>query len=146
MENSTEEPPPNSRHQSSPRSIPSLSSALSQNSTKLVGGSPDSEIDSGSDDDDTSSSLSTSPNIQATASIAASTNTAPHKPGRWMSMFDRIKNSSIVQRAANTRLVRMAADKVSSYNLYLTVEVKSLEGYLVVNMSPPPSDIIWLVV
>ena len=149
LENSTEEPPLTSRHRSS-RSIPSsssssVSSALLPNSSKLASGSPDSEIDSGSDDDDTSS-LSTSPNIQATASIAASTNTAPHKPGRWMSMFDRIKNSTIVQRAANNRLVRMAADKVSSYNLYLTVEVKSLEGYLVVNMSPPPSDIIWLVV
>ena len=154
LENSTEEPPPNSRHPSAPRSIPSssssLSSALSQNSSKLAGDSPDSEIDSGSDDDDTSaSSLSSFPSIQATTSIATSTNTASahsHKSGRWTSMFDRIKNSSIVQRAANSRLVRMAADKVSSYNLYLTVEVKSLEGYLAVNMSPPPSDMIWLVV
>jgi len=145
LENSTEESPPNLCHRSSPHSIPSsssITSALSQNSSKLAGGSPDSEIDSGSDDD-ASSSLSASPNIQT---AMASTNTAPahpHKPGRWMNMFDRIKNSSIVQRAANTRLVRMAADKVSSYKLYLTVEVKSLEGNLVVNMSPPPSDIIW---
>jgi len=153
LESSTEEPLPNLHHRSAPRSISSsssISSAFSHTSSKLVVGSPDSELDSGSDDDDVSaaSSLSTSPNFQPTATITAPINTVPaQQPTKsgFMSMFDRIKKSSIVQKAANNRLVRMAADKMSSYNLYLTVEVKSLEGCLAVNMSPPPSDIIWLV-
>lgn len=45
--------------------------------------------------------------------------------------------------AAKSRIVAKAAEKVSSYPLILTVEVKRLDGLLVLNMAPPPSDAIW---
>ena len=151
------------RKQSLPRSI-SLSSSSSSTSrgakvtdnTGSINDSVGSDLDSGSDDDDTSvsSSLSSSPNIShldgseilttsATSNVSSPQAPYPSKPAKWKNMLDRLKNSSIVQKAANTRIVRMAAEKMSSYNLYLTVEVKALDGFLAVNMSPPPSDILW---
>lgn len=45
--------------------------------------------------------------------------------------------------AAKSRIVAKAAEKVSSYPLVLTVEVKRLDGLLVINMAPPPSDALW---
>ena len=161
MENSNQGQPTYTRKQSLPRSI-SLSSTSSSASRRVkvtdntgsIDDSVGSDLDSGSDDDmSVSSSLSSSPNInqldssEITASI--SSNASPQAPypsrpaPKWKNMFDRLKNSSIVQKAANTRIVRMAAEKMSSYNLYLTVEVKALDGLLAVNMSPPPSDILW---
>ena len=148
---------------SMPQSISSSSSSMSSlnlRNTKMAGDpvviddSVGSDLDSGSDDDgdvSASSSLSTSPNIShlenALASNVSTVASAqvPYlsRPGKWKNMFDRLKNSTIVQKAANTRIVRMAAEKMSSYNLYLTVEVKALDGFLAVNMSPPPSDILW---
>ena len=57
--------------------------------------------------------------------------------------------TSVVQRVArvarNHRIIQKAVDKASSYPLLLTVEVKKLEGFLAINMAPPPSDAIWSV-
>lgn len=157
LENSTEEQPTLVHKQSMPR--PSSSSSISSCSIKIPNdtGSINSsvgidDVDSGSDEDmSVSSSLSSSPNIKQLESNDTGSSTSsvseqtpyPSRPGKWKNMFDRFKNSSIIQKAANTRIVRMAAEKMSSYNLYLTVEVKALDGLLAVNMSPPPSDILW---
>lgn len=51
--------------------------------------------------------------------------------------------SSAWKRAANSKIARRVTEKVFSYPLVLQVEVKSLSGYLVVNIPPPPSDSIW---
>ena len=147
------------RNRSLPRSISSSSSMSSTSrhvrvtdDTGSIHDSIGSDLDSGSDDDmSVPSSLSSSPNINQLdntelASITSKVSSQapyPSKPAKWKNMFDRLKNSTIVQKAANTRIVRMAAEKMSSYNLYLTVEVKALDGFLAVNMSPPPSDILW---
>ena len=53
-------------------------------------------------------------------------------------LFSRIK-----KRVVNTKIVRRAAEKMSSYPLVLTVEVKKLNGILAVNIAPPPSDTVW---
>ena len=54
--------------------------------------------------------------------------------------------TKIGKRVANTKIYRRAAEKVSSYPLVLTVEVKRLDGILAVNVPPPPTDTIWCVV
>lgn len=51
--------------------------------------------------------------------------------------------TKITKKVASTRLVRRAAERVSSVPLELTVEVKTLRGILAVNIPPPPSDTIW---
>jgi len=51
--------------------------------------------------------------------------------------------TKIGKRVANTKIVRRAAEKVSSYPLVLTVEVNRLDGILAVNVPPPPTDTIW---
>ena len=154
-DNSGDQQPALIHKQSMPRSI-SSSSSLSSQRGNVIGNTgsvnADSDLDSGSDDEmSASSSLSSSPNISqldsseiasVTANISAQAS-YPSRPAKWKNMLDRFKNSTIVQKAANTRIVRMAAEKMSSYNLYLTVEVKALDGFLAVNMSPPPSDILW---
>ena len=155
LDNSTEEQLTFIHKRSMPRSISLSSSIISSTSRHVNTGTinGDSDLDSGSDDDgmSASSSLSSSPNfshldnseiVNVAASVSAQTS-YPSKPAKWKNMLDRLKNSTIVQKAANTRIVRMAAEKMSSYNLYLTVEVKALDGFLAVNMSPPPSDILW---
>ena len=53
--------------------------------------------------------------------------------------------TKIGKRVANTKIVRRAAEKVSSYPLVLTVEVNRLDGILAVNVPPPPTDTIWYV-
>ena len=49
----------------------------------------------------------------------------------------------ITKKVTSTRLVRKAAERVSSIPLELTVEVKTLRGILAVNIPPPRSDTIW---
>jgi len=151
LESSTEEQPTRMQKQSMPRSIPTLSSISSSINTRMTSDPTDSDLDSGSDDDfSASSSLSSSPNISQLTSDRVSVSSDistqapyPSRPGKWKNVFDRFKNSTIVQRAANIGIVRRAAERMSNVNLYLTVEVRALDGFLAVNMSPPPSDILW---
>ena len=51
--------------------------------------------------------------------------------------------SRLQKIATKSKIVAKAAEKVSSYPLILSVEVKSLNGFLVLNMAPPPSDALW---
>ena len=51
--------------------------------------------------------------------------------------------SRLQKIAAKSRFVAKAAEKMSSYPLVLTVEVNKLDGLLVINMAPPPSDALW---
>lgn len=51
--------------------------------------------------------------------------------------------SRLQKMAAKSRFVAKAAEKMSSYPLVLTVEVNKLDGLLVINMAPPPSDAVW---
>ena len=65
-----------------------------------------------------------------------------HLPG---GRREKIKSMvyKISKKVANTKIVQRAAQKVSSYPLVLTVEVKGLEGVLAVNIPPPPTDTVW---
>jgi len=54
--------------------------------------------------------------------------------------------TKIGKRVANTKIVRKAAEKAASYPIVLTVEVKRLDGILIVNIPPPQTDTIWYVV
>lgn len=67
------------------------------------------------------------------------------KEGRFKTMYSFAKDraTKITKRVANTKIVRRAAEKVSSYPLILTVDVRGLEGVLAVNIPPPPTDTIW---
>ncbi len=49
----------------------------------------------------------------------------------------------VAKKVVNTKIVRRAAEKVSSYPLVLTVEVNRLDGVLAVNIPPPPTDTVW---
>ena len=51
----------------------------------------------------------------------------------------------VVNRIKRMPIVRRAAEKISSVPLSLEVEVRGLHGTLVVNVPPPPSDVIWYV-
>ena len=51
--------------------------------------------------------------------------------------------SRLTKKVANNKYIRKAAEKVSSYPLVLTVEVKRLDGVLAINIPPPLTDTIW---
>ena len=98
--------------------------------------------------DDFSVSLSSS-NSSTTLPISSSNQV--DGPGQTMEPRGRNEKilNNIVSRlqkmAAKSKLVAKAAEKVSSYPMILSVEIKSLSGFLVVNMAPPPSDALWYV-
>lgn len=51
--------------------------------------------------------------------------------------------SKLQHMAVKSKMIQRAAEKVSKQPMVLTVRVKSLDGYLAVNMAPPPSDTLW---
>ena len=81
---------------------------------------------------------------QSTQSSDASQSGGEVVGGRKTRILTSVVNR-VARAARNHRIIRRAVDKASSYPLVLTVEVKKLEGFLVINMSPPPSDAIWSV-
>jgi len=109
---------------------------------------PQEEIDSGSDDEGASLSQSVEEAAtQAAAQAQVDLESDPHSPvpdhthSRRRALMNVV--TKIGKRVANTKIVRRAAEKVSSYPLVLTVEVNRLDGILAVNVPPPPTDTIW---
>lgn len=94
----------------------------------------------------TSSTLSStsSTNTSSSASVVNENTSSPIQAptGRKEKILNNMV-SRLQKIAAKSRLIAKAAEKVSSYPLILSVEVKRLDGYLVVNMAPPPSDAFW---
>jgi hypothetical protein len=64
-------------------------------------------------------------------------------PGTRKSGKIRSYMNSAWRAAANSRLGKRVTEKVLSYPLVLSVEVRRLDGPVVINIPPPPSDSIW---
>ena len=64
-------------------------------------------------------------------------------PGTKKSGKLRSYMNSAWRVATNTKFGKRVTEKVLSYPLILSVEVRRLDGPLVVNIPPPPSDSIW---
>lgn len=65
---------------------------------------------------------------------------------RLLRLVDKISQSRYFQQATDYKYIRRAIEEVSNTRLELNVEVKSLSGVLAINVPPPPTDRIWLVV
>ena len=104
---------------------------------------PEDDIDSGSDEEDRylphplmEEALTATHNL--TTPSPASTSVPAPPAGLIKSMVTRM-----AKKMVSTRIVQRAAEKVSSYPLVLTVELKRLDGVLAVNIPPPSTDTIW---
>lgn len=59
------------------------------------------------------------------------------------SVIERLAKSKWVKKAAETGIVKRAAEKFSNLPVILTVEVQSVQGTLALNFPPPPTNRLW---
>ena len=90
------------------------------------------------------SSISTASNSSSVTSSNEMDSTSGPKGRKEKILTNMV--SRLQKIATKSKIVAKAAEKVSSYPLILSVEVKSLNGFLVLNMAPPPSDALWYVI
>uniref|UniRef100_A0A915DLU3 SMP-LTD domain-containing protein n=1 Tax=Ditylenchus dipsaci TaxID=166011 RepID=A0A915DLU3_9BILA len=66
------------------------------------------------------------------------------KPGRKiMKIIDKITHSDLFKSASELKLVRKAMEEISDTQLVINVEITELQGTMMLNIPPPPSDRLW---
>lgn len=65
------------------------------------------------------------------------------KGKKILNMLEKVAKSKWVQKAAETKVVQRAVEKVSNLPIILAVEVARLRGTLAANIPPPPSNRLW---
>lgn len=67
-----------------------------------------------------------------------------HGPKRKIfSVIERLAKSKWVKKAAETGIVKRAAERFSNLPIILSVEVQSVQGTLALNIPPPPTNRLW---
>lgn len=61
-------------------------------------------------------------------------------------VIERLAKSKWVKRAAETDIVKRAAERFSNLPITLSVEVQTVKGTIALNIPPPPTNRLWLVV
>ncbi|KAL3273248.1 hypothetical protein HHI36_014702 [Cryptolaemus montrouzieri] len=84
------------------------------------------------------------PNIPEVSSSSSGAQPPVNKSKKLMKMVDKIAESKFFQAATENKYIKKAMEGVSNTHLRLKVEVRAIEGTLVVNIPPPPSDRIWV--
>lgn len=59
------------------------------------------------------------------------------------SVIERLAKSKWVKKAAETGIVKRAAERFSNLPIILSVEVQSVQGTLALNIPPPPTNRLW---
>lgn len=62
---------------------------------------------------------------------------------KLIGVLERLAKSKWVKKAAETKLVKTAAEKFSNLPIILSVEVQSVKGTLTLNIPPPPTNRLW---
>lgn len=62
---------------------------------------------------------------------------------KLIGVLERLAKSKWVKKAAETRIVKTAAEKFSNMPIILSVEVQSVKGTLTLNVPPPPTNRLW---
>lgn len=69
---------------------------------------------------------------------------AKHGPKRKLfSVIERLAKSKWVKKAAETGIVKRAAERFSNLPIILSVEVQKVQGTLALNIPPPPTNRLW---
>lgn len=72
---------------------------------------------------------------------------AKHGPKRKLfSVIERLAKSKWVKKAAETGIVKRAAERFSNLPIILSVEVQKVQGTLALNIPPPPTNRLWYVI
>ena len=98
--------------------------------------------------DDFSVSLSSSNSSTTLPTSSSNQVDGPDQKMEHRGCKEKILNTTVFRlqkMPAKSKLVAKATEKVSCYPMILSMEVKSLSGFLVVNMAPPPSNALWYV-
>ena len=70
-----------------------------------------------------------------------STTSRPRR--KIFSVIERLAKSKWVKKAAETGIVKRAAERFSNLPIILTVEVQTVKGTLALNIPPPPTNRLW---
>lgn len=62
---------------------------------------------------------------------------------KLVGVLERLAKSKWVKKAAETKIVKTAAEKFSNLPIILSVEVQSVKGTLTLNIPPPPTNRLW---
>jgi hypothetical protein len=73
-----------------------------------------------------------------------SNDSSSSKGKKILKMAEKIASSKYVQHATEMKVVKKAIANVANTPLVLCVELKSLVGTLVLNITPPPTDRLWM--
>ena len=109
----------------------------------------DSDIDSGAEEDEERTEepsiaiMAPDPKQKSEKMINAQSPEHRTSKSAFLRIADKVLQSSIVRKAAQTRLGQHVTGKMNNWRLVLIVQVTSLKGQLLVNMAPPPTDRIW---
>lgn len=76
--------------------------------------------------------------------LGLSTKNGPKR--KIFSVIERLAKSKWVKKAAETGIVKRAAERFSNLPIILSVEVLTVKGTLALNIPPPPTNRLWYVV
>ena len=62
---------------------------------------------------------------------------------KLIGVLEKLAKSKWVKKAAETKIVKTAAEKFSNLPIILSVEVQSVKGTLTLNIPPPPTNRLW---
>ncbi|XP_046734747.1 testis-expressed protein 2 isoform X1 [Diprion similis] len=83
-------------------------------------------------------------NTHVTVPNTSRDSTPPQSSGRrFLNMVDKLAANKYFQHATEIRYIRRAMEGFSNKEIRLMVTVSSIEGCLVLNIPPPPSDRLW---
>lgn len=104
-----------------------------------------SDVDDSAESSSEDESSSFLPNVVSLVEEKQIQNAEKQPPSKkFMKMVDRITESKIFQAATENKYIKKAMEGVSNTDLRLKVEIRRVEGTLVINIPPPPSDRIWV--
>ncbi|XP_045476118.1 testis-expressed protein 2 isoform X2 [Harmonia axyridis] len=118
---------------------PSEAERESNNKSAIFNSDVDDSAESSSDDDSV---------IFPSVADSSGTSSGPlppvNKSKKFLKMVDMITESKFFQAATDNKYIKRAMEGVSKTELRLKVEIRALEGTLVLNIPPSPSDRIWI--
>ncbi|EDO44932.1 predicted protein, partial [Nematostella vectensis] len=115
--------------------------SIELNSTGRV--SPVQKQSSNEDEMSRSEPGSPTPGSGPSSPIRRNINNKPNTKRKVISVIERLAKSKWVKKAAETKIVKSAAEKFSNLPIILSVEVQTVKGTLAINIPPPPTNRLW---
>ncbi|XP_011496764.1 PREDICTED: testis-expressed sequence 2 protein [Ceratosolen solmsi marchali] len=123
-------------------------SLISSNSNDIIGADRMQSTRSPMFDSDMEDSPETSTEDEDGVSLATTTSSRENTPNqssgwKFLNMVDKLASNKYFQHATELSYIKRAMEGVSNTEIRLMVSISSIEGRLLVNIPPSPSDRLW---